>query len=69
MHNIFMPDRGSLVELFVDGSAANRHFHNLAFWAGHAYQGSSMANPLPTARLEAMVETAIQRLDLSSPLR
>jgi capsular polysaccharide biosynthesis protein len=33
MHNVFMPDRGSLVELFVDGSSANRHFHNLATWA------------------------------------
>jgi len=33
MHNVFMPDRAGLIELFVDGSSANRHFHNLATWA------------------------------------
>ena len=36
-HNVFMPRRAQLVELFVDGSSANRHFHNLATWAGHGY--------------------------------
>ena len=37
MHNIFMPDRATLIELFIDGSSANRHFHNLAYWSGHNY--------------------------------
>jgi capsular polysaccharide biosynthesis protein len=32
MHNIFMRDRATLIELFVDGSSVNRHFHNLANW-------------------------------------
>ena len=39
MHNIFMRDRAALVELFVDGSANNRHFHNLAHWFGRSYEG------------------------------
>lgn len=32
MHNVFMRDRAALVEVFIDGSGANKHFHNLARW-------------------------------------
>ena len=67
MHNIFMPDRAALVELFIDGSSANRHFHNLANWQGRAYHGASIANPVPTASLLALVSKAIAGLDLSKP--
>ena len=67
MHNIFMPDRAALVELFVDGSAANRHFHNLAFWAGHAYTGESQSNPINVDKLLGQVSDHVEKLDLSSP--
>lgn len=46
MHNIFMPDRAALVELFIDGSGVNRHFHNLAFWYGRRYNGIVSTNPI-----------------------
>lgn len=37
MHSLFMRDRAALIELFVDGSSANRHFHNMALWYGRTY--------------------------------
>ena len=46
MHNIFMRDRATLIELFVDGSSVNRHFHNLAFWYGRNYNGVPITNPI-----------------------
>ena len=67
MHNIFMPDRAALIELFVDGSAANRHFHNLAFWAGHAYTGESQSNPIKTEKLAGLATGHVAELDLSKP--
>ena len=67
MHNVFMPDRAALMELFVDGSSANRHFHNLAFWAGHGYSGESQANPVAVDRLVASARATVERLDLTRP--
>lgn len=64
MHNIFMPDRAALVELFVDGSSANRHFHNLATWAGHHYQGNAMSNPVNTNALTKLATSAVSSLAL-----
>jgi hypothetical protein len=66
MHNVFMPLRASLIELFVDGSSANRHFHNLAFWAGHKYRGESSSNPVDTGRLLTLAKDAVAQLDLST---
>ena len=67
LHNIFMPDRAALVELFIDGSSANRHFHNLANWQGRQYHSASLANPVPTGQLLSLVAAAISALDLSKP--
>jgi hypothetical protein len=67
MHNVFMPDRAALIELFVDGSAANRHFHNLAFWRGHDYQGESQNNPLNVGNVVRLARSAVGRLDLAEP--
>lgn len=67
LHNIFMPDRGHLVELGIDGSSGLRHFHNLATWQGRAYTGGPMANPVPVDRLLAVVAAAVAGLDLSKP--
>ncbi|KAK7241523.1 EGF domain-specific O-GlcNAc transferase [Aureococcus anophagefferens] len=67
LHNIFMPDRGHLVELGIDGSSNLRHFHNLATWQGRAYTGGPMANPVPVDRLLAVVAAAVAGLDLSKP--
>ncbi|KAJ1452049.1 hypothetical protein M885DRAFT_528080 [Pelagophyceae sp. CCMP2097] len=66
MHNIFMPDRAALVELFIDGSSANRHFHNLARWQGRRYAGQSMANPIPPDKLVNMIAEVVGKLDLST---
>ena len=67
LHNIFMPDRGHLVELGIDGSSNLRHFHNLATWQGRAYTGGPMANPVPVDRLLDVVAAAVAGLDLSKP--
>lgn len=66
MHNVFMPDRAALVELFVDGSSANRHFHNLATWAGHRYEGRVMSNPVDTAGALRMVQAAVESVDTTA---
>ena len=67
MHNIFMPDRAALVELFIDGSSANRHFHNLARWQGRSYYGSAFSNPVRAQQLVSVVAGAVSSLDLSKP--
>lgn len=64
MHNIFMRDRAVLIELFVDGSSVNRHFHNLAYWFGRVYKGITIANPVEIPGLLRIVEEAIQRIDI-----
>ena len=65
MHNIFMPSRAHLIELFVDGSSANRHFHNLAHWAGREYEGKVMSNPVKVGELQGMIRNAIEHIDLT----
>lgn len=67
LHNIFMPDRAVLVELFVDSSQANRHFHNFATWQGRKYISRPMFNPIPTKDLINLVTQAIEAVDLSRP--
>lgn len=54
MHSIFMSDRAALVELFVDGSGGNRHFHNIAKWYGRTYSGETHSNPID---VNAVVQT------------
>ena len=67
LHNIFMPDRAALVELFIDGSSANRHFHNLARWQGRSYYGQAFSNPVRAQQLVSVVAGAVASLDLSKP--
>ena len=66
MHSVFMRSRATLIELFIDGSSANRHFHNLAQWSGHNYIGNNMANPVNTVQLLDMVTKAIEKTRLDS---
>lgn len=62
MHNIFMPDRAVLLELHIDGSGANMHFHNLAKWQGRTYMTSTMKNPIPTNQITSLVSQAIRNV-------
>lgn len=64
MHNIFMRDRAALIELFIDGSAVNRHFHNLAHWYGRRYDGVPISNPIQIDRLVGIVQNAIESIDV-----
>lgn len=66
MHNIFMRDRAILIELFVDGSSANRHFHNLASWYGRQYEGIPMGNPVNPQELLDIVKRNIKKLKFNS---
>jgi hypothetical protein len=61
-----MPLRAALIELFVDGSSANRHFHNLAFWYGRRYNGLSINNPIDVGQLKDAVLAAIGGTDVNS---
>lgn len=65
MHNIFMRDRAALIELFVDGSSVNRHFHNLAFWYGRKYRGVSVTNPIRIPELLSIVKSTIESIDVT----
>jgi hypothetical protein len=65
MHNIFMRDRASLIELFVDGSGVNRHFHNLASWYGRTYRGVDITNPIDVQQLIEIVTQEITHIDLN----
>ena len=64
MHNIFMPDRAVLVELHIDGSSPNQHFHNLAKWSGHQYINLAPRNPVPPGQLIGVVRQAIAAVDV-----
>lgn len=66
MHNIFMRDRASLIELFIDGSSGNRHFHNLASWYGRRYQGVQMSNPVDVAAIVQLVREHIEAIGITS---
>ena len=61
-----MRDRAVLMELFIDGSEGNRHFHNLANWAGRKYIGKSYRNPIDVNTLFQNVVDAIEDIDLNS---
>lgn len=65
MHNIFMSDRSTLIELFVDGSSNNRHFHNLAHWYGRNYIERDENNPVNIAAVVQEVRNVISGMDLS----
>lgn len=66
MHNIFMRDRATLVELFVDGSSVNRHFHNLAYWFGREYRGVTISNPVKIPEILELVQEIIRQIDTKS---
>ena len=55
-----------LIELFVDGSAANRHFHNLAYWFGRRYEGITVGNPINILELKNVVLAAIRNTDINT---
>jgi hypothetical protein len=62
---MFLPDRARVIELFVDGSSANRHFHNMARWRGRSgdmYQGVDIENPVPLKKVEDLVVGAVRKL-------
>lgn len=63
-HQMFLGDDASVIELFIDGSSSNRHFHNMARWRGRTgamYQGVVMPNPVPVPRVQALVVEAARR--------
>eukprot|EP00607_Mallomonas_marina_P003658 CAMPEP_0182426666 /NCGR_PEP_ID=MMETSP1167-20130531/13178_1 /TAXON_ID=2988 /ORGANISM="Mallomonas Sp, Strain CCMP3275" /LENGTH=668 /DNA_ID=CAMNT_0024608273 /DNA_START=139 /DNA_END=2145 /DNA_ORIENTATION=+ len=66
MHNIFMRDRAVLVEMHIDGSGANRHFHNLAHWYGRKYIGQDFSQPVNTELLSNLIAGAIESMDLNA---
>lgn len=57
-----MRDRAVLIELFIDGSEANRHFHNLANWYGRSYIGESMSNPVVAINIINLVKRGVLML-------
>jgi hypothetical protein len=66
MHNIFMRDRAVLMEIQVDGSGGNRHFHNLAHWFGRIYYDVPAMNPVDVNDIVRRVREAIRNIDLNS---
>lgn len=65
MHNIYMPDRAVLMELHIDNSGANQHFHNLARWQGRQYKSLTMGNPIDVGALTDAVSKAVESIDVS----
>ena len=66
MHNIFMRDRAILVELSIDGSSANRHFHNLANWYGRKYIDLLPSNPVNVNDLKEKLRGIINQIDINN---
>lgn len=66
MHNIFMRDRAVLMELSIDGSGIQRHFHNLARWYGRTYYGINCNNPINVNSLRIDIVRAIEAIKLDS---
>ena len=66
MHNIFLRDRGVLVELSIDGSGGLRHFHNLARWYGRVYQGIDCSNPVSISDVISRMVNIVENIDLNS---
>ena len=58
--------RAALIELFIDGSSTNRHFHNLAHWYGRIYKGIPISNPINVSQMIAEVIEVINRIDMES---
>lgn len=59
-------DSATLIELFIDSSGVNRHFHNLAWWYGRTYEGLEMTNPIDVTLLVREVIDAVSKIDLDS---
>ena len=64
MHSLFMRDRAALIELFVGGSSANRHFHNMAFWYGRTYR--SLNGPGRAEEIVPALRSVIREMDLTT---
>eukprot|EP00605_Chrysophyceae_sp_TOSAG23-4_P001995 GSChrysophyteH1.ASY1.ANO1.2209.1 assembled CDS len=64
-HCVFLRDRGIVIELPINGAGANRHFHNLAHWSGHAYIQGPDSNPVSVEALTSLVHNAVEKVDLS----
>ena len=64
MHNIFMRDRATLIEMHIDGSSGNRHFHNLAHWFGRRYVEVQSRNPVDISSIIAIVKREIENIKL-----
>ncbi len=63
-HQMFLGDDARVIELFIDGSSPNRHFHNMARWRGRTggmYQGVVMPNPVPVQRVQDLVVDAARQ--------
>jgi hypothetical protein len=56
--------RATLIELFIDGSDQNRHFHNLAHWYGRTYVGVSINNPIDVGQMVNTVVAEIEKINL-----
>tara|TARA_B100000405_G_scaffold301628_1_gene263322 strand:- start:32 stop:2737 length:2706 start_codon:yes stop_codon:yes gene_type:complete len=62
-HQAFLPDRAFVIELFIDGSSPNQHFHNMARWRGRTgdmYQGLIVSNPVPVEMIINSVRNAVK---------
>ena len=66
MHNIFAPDRAALIELHIDNSDANQHFHNLARWQGRKYKAKKVSNPINVRDLTETVAAMVASVDIST---
>mmetsp|Transcript_42238 Transcript_42238/g.99129 ORF Transcript_42238/g.99129 Transcript_42238/m.99129 type:complete len:693 (+) Transcript_42238:150-2228(+) len=67
-HQMFMPDRAVLIELFVDNSGANKHFHNMARWrgrGGNKYRPVSTQNPVNIDKIKDIVREAVNSIDIT----
>ena len=54
-----------LIEIFVDGSGSNRHFHNMAFWYGRRYRGFTPAGDNLADELLEIVTKAVTGTNLT----
>ena len=62
-HLLALRDHACLVELFIDGSSNNVHFHNLAAWRGLVYAALEPPNPCdPDGLVEAIFQACPQLL-------
>ena len=64
MHSLFMRDRATLIELFVDGSSANRHFHNMAWWYGRPYESVDTTNDM--SRIVTVTRKVINSMNIDA---